>query len=257
LLVVAASLAAPWIVRARDLADIKSGGTLRVLVAADEAPEFFALDSRTSPGFEREVLEAFARLHGLRIEVVPVARFDDILPALIRHEGDLITGIIDTAARRKHVAFTVEVLPSRLLAVTQAGRAIKAAADLPAERIGTVSGTTWGDAALAAGVPAERIESLPDMGALLGALRSGKVTAIVVSLSDFVLQRRKSPELRAGPFLGATQSAAWAVRKGDGQLLLALNDHIESLRRTPSWSRMATAYFGRDALSLLGRAKTE
>jgi ABC-type amino acid transport substrate-binding protein len=247
----------PAALEALDLADVQRAGALRVLVAADEAPEFFAFDSRSAPGFEREMLEAFARLHHLRIEVLPVARFDDILPALVRHEGDLVTGIIDTAARRKNVAFTVEVLPSRLLAVTLGPRVIKSTADLPAERIGVVSGTTWGDAALAAGVPAERLESLQNMDALLQALRSGRVTAIVVSLSDFVLERRKGLDLRAGPFLGSTRSAAWAVRKGDGRLLRALNDHIEGLRRTPSWSRMATAYFGRDALSLLGRAKTE
>lgn len=257
MLIIAGLWGAAEIVRARDLPDIKSASTLRVLVAADEAPEFFAFDSRTSPGFERELLEAFARLHHVRLEVIRIARFDEILPALLGNEGDLVTGIIDTEARRKQVAFTVEVLPSRLLAVTYGSRVIKAATQLSTERIGVVSGTTWGDAALAAGVAAERIDSLPDMGALLEALRGGKVTAMVVSLSDFVLERRKGLDLRAGPFLGSTQSAAWAVRKSDSQLLRALNDHIASLRRTPSWSRMATEYFGRDALSLLGRAKTE
>jgi ABC-type amino acid transport substrate-binding protein len=256
-LIGAGAWCAPTPGQARDLADLKRAGSLRVLVSSDEAPEFFAFDSRSSPGFEREMLEAFARLHALRIEVVPVARFDEILPGLIRHDGDLATGIIDTEARRKNVAFTVEVLPSRLLAVTLGPHAIKSVAELPVERIGVVSGTAWGDAALAAGVPADHIESMQHMEALLQALRGGRVTAVVVSLSDFVLERRKGIDLRAGPFLGTTQKAAWAVRKDDTRLLTALNDHIESLRRTPSWTRMATAYFGRDALSLLGRAKTE
>jgi len=249
--------ALPRATRAQDLPDVMRAGALRVLVTADESPEFFAFDERTSPGFEREMLEAFARVHHVQLRVVRVARFDEALPALLKHEGDLVTGIIDTEARRKQVAFTVEVLPSRLLAVTWGARVIKAAGELRAERIGVVSGTTWGEAALAAGAAPDRLDTLPDMGALLEALRGGRVSAIVCSLSDFVLERRKGLELRAGPFLGETQSAAWAIRKGDGQLLKALNDHIEGLRRTPSWSRMATEYFGRDALSLLGRAKTE
>lgn len=253
----AASCGMPQSVQAQDLPDVMRAGALRVLVTADESPEFFAFDDRASPGFEREMLEAFARLHHVQLKIVRIARFDEILPALIKHEGDVVTGIIDTEARRKQVAFTVEVLPSRLLAVSWGPRVIKTAGELRAERIGVVSGTTWGDAALAAGATADRLETLPDMGSLIEALRGGKVTAIVCSLSDFVLERRKGLELRAGPFLGATQSAAWAVRKGEGQLLKALNDHIEGLRRSPSWSRMATDYFGRDALSLLGRAKTE
>jgi ABC-type amino acid transport substrate-binding protein len=242
---------------ARDLRELKASGMLRVLVAADESPEFFAFTPGTPPGFEREMLEAFARLHKVELKVVRIARFDDIITALLRGDGDIITGIIDTEARRRQVAFSVEVLPARQLVVTRGPKLVRSVAELPSERVGVVSGTAWGEAALAAGVPAGRIESLPDMAALLAALRSAKVTAVVVSLSDFVLERRRAPDLLAGPFLGGARSAAWAVRRGDAQLLRAMNEHIENLRRTPSWSRMAVTYFGRDALSLLGRAKTE
>ena len=106
-------------------------------------------------------------------------------------------------------------------------------------------------------MPQTQIGSLPDLKAVLGALRDGKLGAAVMSLSDLVLERRRDPQLQAGPFLGSARSAAWAVRKADVQLARALSDYVESLRRTPSWSRMAVTYFGRDALTLLGRAKTE
>src|SRR5262245_39651612 len=164
-------------------------GALRALVTADEAPEFFSLEAGRAPGFERELLEAFARVYKLQLQVVRVARFDDVIPALLRGDGDVVTGIIDTEARRKKVAFTVEVLPSRILVVTRAPKAIHAAAELAKERLGVVSGTTWADAAQAAGTPPGSIESFPDMTAQLAALHSGKVTGIVVSLSDFVLER--------------------------------------------------------------------
>jgi ABC-type amino acid transport substrate-binding protein len=98
-------------VAAADLPDIMRSGALRVLVAADESPEFFALEPGPSPGFEREILEGFARLHKVRLETVPIVRFDDAIPALLRGQGDLITGMIDTEARRRQVAFTVEVRP--------------------------------------------------------------------------------------------------------------------------------------------------
>jgi polar amino acid transport system substrate-binding protein len=256
-LALAVLLAAPAGTRAADLPDLMRRGTLRALVAADEAPEFFALENGRAPGFERELLEAFARVYKLQLQAVRVARFDDIIPALLRGDGDVVTGIIDTEARRKKVAFTVEVLPSRILVVTRAPKAIHAASELAAERLGVVDGTTWAEAAQAAGAPAASIESFPDMPAQLAALRGGKVTGIVVSLSDFVLERRRTPELTAGPFLGDARRAAWAVRRADTQLLGALNTHLENLRRSPSWMRMAETYFGQDALSLLGRAKTE
>jgi ABC-type amino acid transport substrate-binding protein len=95
------------------------------------------------------------------------------------------------------------------------------------------------------------------MPALFTALGRGEVGAAVISLSDFVLQRRRIPGLVAGPFVGSTSVAAWAVRKADPELRRALDDYITNIRRTPSWSRMAVDYFGPDALTLLGRAKTE
>jgi ABC-type amino acid transport substrate-binding protein len=49
-----------------DLDAIKARGTLRVIVAADEAPETFALQAGGDSGFERELLEGFARLRGLK-----------------------------------------------------------------------------------------------------------------------------------------------------------------------------------------------
>jgi ABC-type amino acid transport substrate-binding protein len=232
-------------------------GVVRALVAADETPEMFALVDGPRPGFEREILEGFARLQKVKLEVVPVQGFDNIIPALLKGDGDVICGILDTEARRRQVAFTVEILPSRLVAVTRRPRTIATLRELAAERVGVVTGTAWGEAAVAAGVPASRIDSFPDMKGMLDALRGGKVAASVMSLSDFVLLRGREPDLVPGPFLGEIKTAAWAVRKDDGVLLHALDEYVDNLRRTPSWGRLAVTYFGDDALSLLGRARKE
>ena len=44
---------------------------LRVLASADENAAWFSTSSSPPLGFEREVLEGFARLHQLKLEVVP------------------------------------------------------------------------------------------------------------------------------------------------------------------------------------------
>ena len=75
--------------------------TLRILVATDEMPEMFSFDTSGPPGFERELLEGFCRIHRLGFEVVPVRDFDQIIPMLLRGEGDVISGIVDTPARRE------------------------------------------------------------------------------------------------------------------------------------------------------------
>jgi ABC-type amino acid transport substrate-binding protein len=232
-------------------------GVVRALVAADEAPEMFALIEGPRPGFEREILEGFARLQKVKLEVVPVQGFDNMIPALLKGDGDVVCGILDTESRRRLVAFTVEILPSRLVAVTRKPKTIATLRELAGEHVAVVTGTAWGGAAAPAGVPPSRIASFADMKALLEALRTGKVGASVMSLSDFVLIRGREPDLVPGPFLGEIKTAAWAVRKDDGSLRKALDEYVENLRRTPSWGRLAVTYFGDDALSLLGRARKE
>jgi ABC-type amino acid transport substrate-binding protein len=132
---------------------------LRVLVPADEMPEMFSFESGGKPGFERELIEGFCRIHGLSLEVIAVQDFEEIIPMLLRGEGDVITGIVDTAARRQRVAFTSEVFPVRHMAVTRRpGKPAPDVAALRGLRVGTIPGTTWEQAVIEAGVPkAQRV----------------------------------------------------------------------------------------------------
>lgn len=241
---------------ALDLIQLQSRGSLRVLVAADEEPEMFSLAPSGPVGLEREMLEGFARLQGVKLQPVVVKRFEDIIPALLNEDGDVIVGIRDTESRRKLIDFTAETLPARDVVVTRKPhRVIRTTEEFRAEKVGVASGTSWGDAAIAAGVPAARLETLPDLTAALEGLRQGKISATVMSLFDFTLISRRNPDLQAGLLLGLPGSAAWGVRKSSPKLRQALTDYVENLRKTASWSRLILQYFGPDALTALGRAR--
>jgi ABC-type amino acid transport substrate-binding protein len=243
---------------AMDLAEMRSRGSLRVLVAADEYPAWFSFVPGTEPGLERELIEGFARLHRMKLEPVPVTRFEDVIPMLQRGEGDVILGINDTEARRKLIDFTHEVLPSRHVVVNRKPRRPVETVDaFRAERVGLQPGTSWEQSALEAGLPPARIERLPDFAAVLDSLRSGKITATVMSLSDFTLAVRKDADLQAGVFLGPPGSAAWGVRKSDGELKAALDAYVDSVRKTATWSRLVVKYFGEESLRVLGRAREQ
>jgi ABC-type amino acid transport substrate-binding protein len=60
-----------------------------------------------------------------------------------------------------------------------------------------------------------------------------------------------------GLFLGPPTSLAYGVRRGDGELLKALDEYIENLRRTTTWSRLVVKYFGEMAPDVLKKARTE
>jgi membrane-bound lytic murein transglycosylase F len=229
---------------------------LRVLAATDENPEIFSFGSEGEPGLERELLEGFCRIHGLELVVVPVRDFDQMIPMLLRGEGDVITGIVDTAARRQRVAFSSEILPVRHLAVTRrAGPDVARAEDLRALRVGVIPGTSWEQAVAAAGVPKAKRVPFRDAGLLLAGLRAGQVDAVVMALIDYALARKRDPELVAGAFVGSRASGALAVRPADRQLLEALDGYLSSGRQ--GRHALIFKYLSEEALSLIALARRD
>jgi ABC-type amino acid transport substrate-binding protein len=252
-LVAALPLASPSAVA--DLNAVKAKGVLRVIVATDEQPEMFALTAGVEPGFDRELLEGFARLNRIRLEPV-VLPFDDSIPALLREEGDVIIGLVDTEARRKRIDFTTEILPTRTIVLSRKPQPpITTLEALRAARVGIVGGTSWVDAATAAGVTSARLETYDDLGGVLSALKTRRVAATVVSLVDATLAMRKDPELQTGVYLGVPGRACYGLRKRDVELRQALDAYVDGMRKAGTWSRLVVKYFGDRALSVLGRAK--
>ena len=240
-------------VSAGDLPELKTKGVLKVIAQKDEAPEMFSFVATGAPGFEREMIEGFGRLHGLKVETHAVKTSDERIPALTRGEGDVIVGIVETEARKKVVDFTVEVIPARHVVVSRKPKVLKTVEEFQAEKVGVVKGTSWAAAALEAGVPAAKTEFYPDRDVLLAALKAGKITATVMTVSDFTLAAKRDADLVGGVFVGPAASAGWAVRKDDEQLKAALNEYLENFRKGPSWSRLVVKYFGEQALAVLGR----
>jgi histidine transport system substrate-binding protein len=239
---------------AADLPDIKSRGTLKVIAQKGEAPEMFRFSEEEKPGFEREMIQGFARLHGLTVEPVQVPTTRDRIPALRRGDGDVIIGIVDTAARRELVAFTEEVLPARHLVVTwRPHRVVQTVEEFGEEKVGVVQGTSWADAAVEAGVPLARMKLFPDRERVFAALEAGRITATVMTATDFLLATRPHPDLQGGIAVGAAGRAGWGVRKEDLELLDALDEYISNFRAGPSWNRLVLKYFGDQALRALGR----
>jgi ABC-type amino acid transport substrate-binding protein len=229
---------------------------LRVLVPADEMPEMFSFDTKGQPGFERELIEGFCRIHGLGLEVVPVKDFEQIIPMLQRGEGDVITGIVDTELRRQRVAFTSEMFPVRHMAISRRpGRVVRTLEELRAIRVGVIPGTTWEQAVIDASVPKGKRVAFRDAELLLAGLRSGQVDAIVMTVFDFALAKKHDAELVAGAFVGKPGAAALAVRPEDGRLLEALNGYLQGMQQARH--TLLFKYLSEEALTLIAQARRE
>lgn len=245
---------------ARDLREIETRRSLRVLVALDtRRPEFFSLKS-DAPGFDHEVLAGFAEHRGLKLEVVQVQDWRGLVPALLERQGDLIAGRFGASeSRKKLINFTTEVFPRRLVVMTRKPhRIIKSLQELRAERVGTVKGTGMAEAVAAAGVPPSKVDDGIEVGGdLPAALRSGRVTAAVWGAESVIVAQREDPDIQIGMFVGKPESVAFGVRKEDTELLGALNEHIDRLHRSGAWNRLVVKYFGESALEILRKARSE
>jgi ABC-type amino acid transport substrate-binding protein len=235
-----------------DLPELKARGSLRVVVAAQEAPETF--DPGGDRGFERELVGTFARSHGLKLEVVVASTHPERIDLLLANKADMIVAIFDTPERRQRVAFTSEVMPTYNVAATLEPRAVLASLDeLRRVKVGVVRGTATGDDPAVAALPALRRFETKE--AMLAGLRSGAVDALVMPVSEMALASKALPALRAGVQVGQSGSVAWAVRKEDAALRAALDRHLEYVRKSAAWNLLLVKYFGERAPMVLGRRR--
>ena len=255
-LAVALLTAAP--LSAADLADVKARGTLRVIVMPLSATdEFFPLPAGARPGFDRALLDGFVALHRIKLEVVAVEGWDNLIPALLQGRGDLIAGRFTvTDTRLKQIAFTSEVFPSRNVVLTRKPHAPVATVEaLREERVGTIKGSSMAEAVRAV-VPAPNVDDSFPPGGLPGALVAGKVSAVVLGVESAIAAQRQDPAMELGTFVGPPRSLAYGVRKQDAALLQALNEYIDNVRRTPTWSRLVVEYFGASAPDILRKVRS-
>jgi ABC-type amino acid transport substrate-binding protein len=239
-----------------DLPEIQARGSLRVIAAEGEQPEMFDFEGDPAkPGFEREMVEGFAGLKRVKLDVVMVKTFADRIPALLRGEGDVVIGLVDTPERRRQIDFTTALLPVRHVVVSSKPHPVVSSVEsFRTKKVGTIKGTSWARETAAAGVPEPQVEYFADTDPMLDALTSGRIEAAVMTLSDYTLAATRRPTLEAGVSLGAPASAGWGVRKQDTKLRAELDKYLENLRSGPSWNRLIVVYFGEKALSILGRA---
>jgi ABC-type amino acid transport substrate-binding protein len=255
---IALALLAPF-AAAADLAEVEARGTLRVLAVPDTAGGSISFTPSEARGFDYDVLDGFARLKHLRLELVPIDAWDRLIPALLEGRGDVIVGSFTmTPERLRSIDFTSEVLPTRSVVVTRKPhRQVRSVDELRSERVTAFKGTSMASLLVSLGVPATNLDYDVPAEGLSAGLKSGRISCVVHDVQTAILDRRADPELQLGTFIGPPGSYSFGVRKTDPQLLAALNGHIANVKRSGTWSRFTVKYFGEMALPILQKARAE
>jgi ABC-type amino acid transport substrate-binding protein len=253
-----AVLSSPGLASGGDWPEIASRGRLRVLAWADKDPEMFSFEpqSAAGPGLERELLESFCRAYKVAMEVQRVEDFTREIPMLQKDEGDIIIGIIDTAARREQVAFTQEVFPVRFFVGSHVSTPpITTVEQLREREVGVGAGSSWIAMAPKAGVPAHRLKVFAKRPLMWAALDAGRIGAVVMPAADLALAVEQRPQLREDIPLGEKMSFCWALRKDNPLLRAKLDEFLATARSGNDWSRLVVKYYGSRAVQILKRAK--
>ncbi len=257
--VCAALLFAATAFAAGTLDTVRQRGALVVGVKADFPPFGFVDERGQLQGFDIDLSREIARVvlgSPERVRLVPVTSANRI-PMLQTGQIDAVVATMTiTRARKEVVDFSVPYFCSgHLILVRRENTTINRFADLNGKRVATVQGST-GDRVVATLAPqAQRITFGQNSEALL-ALKDGRAEAFVqddVLLLAFAKQDNTLkvvgwPPQMPGPY-------GIGVRKGDTDLLGAINVALARIRAQGVYTKLVSKWFGEVAGQLLQPAK--
>ena len=182
-------------------------------------------------GHEVDVAKRLSSDFNLTPEFVPVT-YEDMMGRLAKGDCDLIAASLAIEPDRLRQAWFTRPYGESEVSIVTAGAHKLADLDKAGTIIGAVAGTPAADLAKAR-LPLATIEIFPDLIAAERALESGAVMGLAYKAPIPRLIAAKSPEkyiVVAGDPLAGTADA-FAIRKGDADLLNLLDGWIEARRR--------------------------
>ncbi len=222
-----------------DLTGICQRGQLRILTRC--------LDHRFLPRVglpqdnDRELACRFARAIGLTPVVVCRPDIQDLIPALLAGEGDLIAAnLTATDTRRAVIDFTE---PTGFTMEHIVGRArekpLSSPAQLAGREIAVPAGTSFHEtlAALTNRFPAIRLRLLPgDLtpDQIMDRLAAGELDLTIEDSNTLGTLAQYRKDIRSVLPLGQRRELGWGLRPQSPQLKLALNNFLRSERRNPA-----------------------
>ena len=206
-------------------------------------------------GFDVEIARAIAEDLGAEL-IIRDMDFDGLLAALVSGSVDMVlAGMTPTDERRQNVDFTDIYYTAEQGIIIRKSDEEKygtSAASLKDTLIGAQRGTIQvgiakkeikGVSDADAEKPHTQIKELPKLPDLIMELKSGKIDAIIVELpvAENYVAAHRDLMLASYTFKDAEGGSAAAVKKGEAQLLAAVNKSISALKASGQINRFAAA----------------
>lgn len=231
------------------LQTIKDKGVINVGLEGTYPPFSFVDENGKLTGFEVELSEALAKELGVKAKVQPT-KWDGILAALESKRLDVVVNQVTISDERKKKydfsePYTVSGIQALILKKKAADLNINAAADLAGKKVGVGLGTNY-EQWVKQAVPQADVRTYEDDPSKFADLRNGRIDAILIDRLAALeyAQKAKDTEL-AGAAFSRLESGV-ALRKGEPELLEAINKALDKLRADGTLAKLSEKYFGAD-----------
>ena len=231
-----------------ELKSIQDKGSISVGLEGTYPPFSYVDENGKLTGFEVEFAQALAKELGVTAKLQPT-KWDGILAALESKRLDVaINQVTVSEERKKKYDFSEPYTVSGIQALTQkkdAGK-IASANDLTGKKVGVGLGTNY-EQWLKENVPGAVIKTYDDDPTKYQDLRVGRIDAILVDrLAAFELISKTNDTLAVSGPAFSRQEAGVTLRKGEPELLAAINKAIDKLRADGTLAKLSQKYFNAD-----------
>ncbi|MCY1390815.1 Cystine-binding periplasmic protein precursor [compost metagenome] len=234
-------------VAGEQLQQIKDKGVINVGLEGTYPPfSYVDADGKLS-GFEVDFSEALAKELGVKAKLQPT-KWDGILAALESKRLDVVINQVTISEeRKKKYDFSTPYTISGIQALTLKKNegSIKTAADLAGKKVGVGLGTNY-EQWLKDNVPQAIIKTYDDDPTKYQDLRVGRIDAILVDRLAALELVAKAKDTAVSGEAFSRQEAGIALRKGEPELLDAINKAIEKLRADGTLKKLSEKYFNAD-----------
>lgn len=230
------------------LQTIKQRGTIQVGLEGTYPPFNYQDESGKLTGFEVEFAEALAKELGVKPEFQPT-KWDGILAALESKRLDVVINQVTISEeRKKKYDFSAPYTVSGIQVLTRKGQEgnFNEPGDLKGKKVGVVLGTNY-EQWLKDNVPGADIRTYDDDASRNQDVRVGRLDAILGDrLAAFELIAKTGDTLAVAGKPFAPQEAGIALRKGNPELLAAIDKAIAKLRADGTLEKLSVKWFKAD-----------
>ena len=237
----------------RDYADIIREGVLRV--ATEYNSISFYVDSDTVSGFHYELIQAFARDKGLRVDISPYMSFEDRLRGLSEDRYDVIAyGILATSKLKDSLLLTSPIVLNKQVLVQRKATGendslyIRSQLDLAQKTLHVIKGSPSilriqnlgneiGDTIY--------IKEIEKYGSeqLISLVAHGDIDYAVCDESIARAAADSLPQIDINTAISFTQFYSWAVSKQAPVLLDSLNAWLDRFQKEEEYQKIYKKYY--------------